>query len=122
MNIVKVWGSASIRVLGPVFVLLAVTLIGSVIYIYYAALLPYYGVWGWHPAGWAHALLSVFLVFNIFYNYTMVVITRPGSPPDEPRPDDDELRKAPVPRRGEGFSRYCKQCMFCCVITCTPDY
>jgi len=109
MSLMKVWGSAAIRILGPVFVLLALSLISGIIFVYYRALLPYYWA-GWRPGGIAHLLLSVFLSANIFYNYTLVVLTKPGSPPDDPHADDDELRRAPVPRRGEGFSRYCKQC------------
>ncbi len=119
MDWLKHCGSGTIRVLGPAFVALALGLIGSVVYIYFEALLPYYAPAGllalrWQPLAWLHLAIALFLVVNIFYNYAMVVLTRPGSPP-EPAPEladqHEALRKEPAPARGTGFSRYCKQCM-----------
>lgn len=69
-----------IRMFGPVFVALAVLLIGSVAFIWYRVVLPFYVAENGLLAI-AVFLLGSFLAVNIAYNYYMVVITPPGAPP-----------------------------------------
>jgi palmitoyltransferase len=100
-----------IRIFGPVFVALAVLLIGSVAFVWYRVVLPFYVAENGLLAI-AVFLLGSFLAVNVAYNYYMVVMTPPGFPPaiDKDGDEMEELRREPVPRRGHGFSKYCKKC------------
>jgi len=53
---------------------------------------------------------SIYCTFCIAFNYFMTIFTPPGLTSDvfpiEAEPDKSQ----PAPKRGEGFSRYCKQC------------
>lgn len=72
------------RIIGPIMLLLANTLILAVAYIFFWKLLPkvagdsvvLYGV---------HMCIGLFLVVNVIYNYISCAFTVPGSP--EPCPD-----------------------------------
>jgi len=100
------------RLLGPFLVLIATALIALVIVIHFRALLPYYTPYN-SFFGLFHLIWSIFASFNIFFNYFMVIFTPPGFSPEEIQMSPEELenlRREPAPKRGEGFSRYCKLC------------
>jgi len=72
-----------LRLIGPLFVLLAATLIFFVVYVHFIGVLPFYNgkTLAWTLPGVLHLLISVWLAGNIVFNYLSVVFTRPGSPP-----------------------------------------
>eukprot|EP01116_Phalansterium_solitarium_P000849 TRINITY_DN10698_c0_g1_i1.p1 TRINITY_DN10698_c0_g1~~TRINITY_DN10698_c0_g1_i1.p1 ORF type:complete len:322 (-),score=67.46 TRINITY_DN10698_c0_g1_i1:2-967(-) len=102
-----------VRAAGPFFVLVASGLISLVVFFHFKHVLPQL-VSLQSPLGVACVGASVFIAGNIYFNYVMTVITRPGYSPE---PDEEAAAAAvaalagePVPRRGEGFSKVCKQC------------
>eukprot|EP00468_Gymnochlora_sp_CCMP2014_P011656 CAMPEP_0167753824 /NCGR_PEP_ID=MMETSP0110_2-20121227/7929_1 /TAXON_ID=629695 /ORGANISM="Gymnochlora sp., Strain CCMP2014" /LENGTH=362 /DNA_ID=CAMNT_0007639635 /DNA_START=210 /DNA_END=1298 /DNA_ORIENTATION=+ len=63
---------------GPIMVVFAAGLIGSVIYIGMFIVLPLLVVWrSWNH--WAHIIWAIFLSVNVSFNYILGVITDPGS-------------------------------------------
>ncbi len=68
-----------IRIVGPLFVILATGLISSVIVIHYRAIIPYYADY-FSLEGIFHLIISSFLTFNIGYNYFKAIFTSPGHP------------------------------------------
>ena len=62
-----------------------------------------------YSVGWfCWTIPGLWILFNIVWNYLHCIFTPPGSPQpvDDAAVDPDE----PAPRRGEGFSKYCKTC------------
>jgi palmitoyltransferase len=117
-----------VRLAGPLFVILATTLISCVIVIHYRALIPFYTDY-FSFTGILHLTFSTFMAFNIGFNYFMTIFTSPGYAPLGVSPSSsfllhflhfvnqttdetevERLKREPAPRRGEGFSRYCKIC------------
>jgi len=99
------WG---VRIMGPVMVLLATALITAVIVAYFHVILPLYATEEGIP--WkmmCHVVLSLFLSGYIAFNYFMVVFTPPGFVIAS---QEGSTEEAAEPKRGEGFSRYCKIC------------
>ena len=69
----------SMRIIGPLMLILANTLIFSVAYIFFSKLLP--NVAGEsHTLYWLHALIGAFLLVNVTFNYISCAFTSPGSP------------------------------------------
>jgi len=97
-----------VRIIGPIFVLLALTIIGGVVYELFVDVIPFHAGSVVSPLGLAHTLLSLFLLYNIGFNYGMTIFTPPGAPPECKEPVD--LKFTPEVRKGEGFSRVCKAC------------
>ena len=65
--------------LGPVHVLLCTTLVLGVSCLYLMAIfLPVYASQGW-PVAAAHLALGSVLLGNIIFNYTLCIITHPGT-------------------------------------------
>jgi len=96
------------RLIGPIFVLIGLTLISGVVYILYVDAIPYHSNGDLSsPLGMFHVIISLFLLYNIVWNYGMVIFTPPGSPPKVERP---EFQNEVAPRKGEGFARFCKVC------------
>jgi len=102
-----------IWLVGPFFILVASTLIPAVMVIHFRVLLPHYTPYNTF-LGFIHTLWSVYVVFCIGFNYYNVVFSLPGKIPDavtdEERKEIEKLKRNPSPRKGEGFSRYCKLC------------
>jgi hypothetical protein len=69
-----------IRGVGPIYVVIASSLITAVGYMYYTVVLPQH-----HPLysaqGMMHATLEFALIFNLLFNYAYCVRTDPGLPP-----------------------------------------
>jgi len=105
-------GEAFIRVLGPILIVFAILLISLEAVIWFTQILPYYTPFG-SLLNIPHIAISLFVLFNILFNYIMVVITPPGTTPP-PKEEDKEIleniKREAAPKRGEGFSRYCKVC------------
>ncbi|KAL6044142.1 Palmitoyltransferase [Balamuthia mandrillaris] len=101
-----------LRIIGPFFVALATTLIAGVIYVFLLAILPYHTpVFSLY--GMLHVAWGLFLAQGVLFNYFMCVFTPPGSPPETTEVDPEELElleREAAPRRGQGFSRWCKIC------------
>lgn len=103
-----------IRLAGPLFILLAVSLIGAVIYILLYYLIPFYTELVSPTAGIILLCITLFLSTNIFFNYYMTIFTPPGKTPDqsaeEKRLLEQQVKREPEMKKGEGFSRFCKFC------------
>lgn len=70
-----------VRVCGPLYIALALTLILAVIYLGVTVILPAACDLR-SPAGAAHLLLTAGLSYNILFNYYHCIVTDPGAPPD----------------------------------------
>jgi len=104
------------RVVGPLFVLLAVTLIGGVIYVLLFDLIPYYTENISPYAGMVLLGITILLSTNIFFNYYMIVVTPPGHTPEVDEAEANKIEQLMRQeagheiKKGEGFSRFCKFC------------
>ncbi|KAG6545226.1 hypothetical protein Mapa_013338 [Marchantia paleacea] len=77
---VQVILDAAVKTAGPLYILLALSLLSCIIYLYYTTVLP--AVHDLHSVeGLAHLFLSAWLVYNVFFNYFWCIQTDPGSPP-----------------------------------------
>jgi len=101
----------AVRLAGPVFVLLATSLISGIMVIHFRGIVPYHTPYD-TPLGALHLIASVFVCFNIGFNYFMTVFTPPGFSPavQENSEETEKLKREAAPKRGEGFSKYCKLC------------
>jgi len=82
------------RLVGPVFICLAVVLIGFAAYVTFTVTLPHVANTGSPSAVIAFDfVLACFLVVNLFYNYAMAICTPPGSPPRADSPGAKELEE-----------------------------
>jgi palmitoyltransferase len=71
-----------IRLLGPLFVVLATFLISMVIIVYFRAILPYYIEDWFSLEGIFHLTLSAWIAFNLWFNYYKTIFTTPGYTPE----------------------------------------
>lgn len=69
------------RMTGPLFVLAATVLISMVIAFHFKFIIPYYTPY-FSFMGVFHSSISIFLAFNVAFNYYMTVFTPPGYSPD----------------------------------------
>merc|ERR1711916_11768 len=92
-----------IRLIGPLFVLLALTLTSSVIYVWWVVLLPLHVPDVWSVWGALHSMVALCLIANILYNYIACIITPPGSPSKE------DMAAANVPL-DDDEGAFCKKC------------
>jgi len=113
-NIIRFCVDNGVRILGPVFVVMALGLILGVVYVLVTELFPYYVPSLVSPVALLYFSSSAFILFNILYNYYMTVITLPGSTPnlgpEETSQIEALIKTEPNVRRGEGFTRICKFC------------
>eukprot|EP00164_Ancoracysta_twista_P002345 GFYU01003099.1.p1 GENE.GFYU01003099.1~~GFYU01003099.1.p1 ORF type:complete len:345 (-),score=53.47 GFYU01003099.1:187-1221(-) len=97
------------RVLGPILICLATTLIATVIYVYFTILLPW---WTERQVvsftGVVNIAMAVVLTSSIFFNYFMCVLTPPGHVPDDLEMEGAQDEEAPA--RGQGFAKFCRKC------------
>jgi len=80
--------------------------------VHFRSIIPYYTPY-LSPLGIIHTLFSIFMSFNIGFNYFMCIFTPPGFSPEvggDNKEELEQLKRESAPRRGEGFSRYCKIC------------
>eukprot|EP01111_Echinosteliopsis_oligospora_P012193 TRINITY_DN4152_c0_g1_i4.p1 TRINITY_DN4152_c0_g1~~TRINITY_DN4152_c0_g1_i4.p1 ORF type:complete len:273 (+),score=18.07 TRINITY_DN4152_c0_g1_i4:283-1101(+) len=89
-------------------------IITAVVYITYTDILPFYMKMAPTPVAMFVVLMFCFLLFNVLWNYTMTIITPPGSPPSLVAPNDPKMaeqiaREAGI-KKGEGFTKNCKTC------------
>jgi len=102
------------RVVGPLFVLLAISLIGAVIFVLVYELIPFYSEHISVEVGVLLMCITIFLATNILFNYYMTVVTHPGKVPDltpeEAQRAELMVRREPEMRKGEGFTKFCKFC------------
>jgi len=101
----------AIRYSGPLFVLVASVLITLIAWVHFSALIPYHGGY-FSLLGMIHLIASGYVAFCIGFNYFMVITTPPGSLSKEVLSENElrELMEEAAPKKGEGFSRYCKTC------------
>jgi hypothetical protein len=101
LNRVSRW---AMRAMGPLLVLLGSSIIGVVVYVYFASVLPVHAAaWPWAvPLHWA---LALYLLARIAIHYVLAVITPPGSPRLDNMTDEEveQLRTA-------GFEAWCRKC------------
>jgi len=111
-----------IRALGPIFVLIGISIISGVVYVLFYEVTPYYVAEGVDTLAWltgtvwglSHLAASAFLLFNVLFNYSMAIFVSPGeSPkltPEESQHVESLMKSETNVRRGEGFTRICKFC------------
>jgi len=101
----------AIRLVGPIFVIIATVLISGVIVIFFRAILPYYGDYT-SFFGLTHIAIGGYFTFCIYFNYFMAIFTSPGGvPEDHKQPNTPEQTQGETSvKKGQGFSRYCKEC------------
>ncbi|GJP41292.1 hypothetical protein CLOM_g950 [Closterium sp. NIES-68] len=79
---------STVKVLGPLYVLLALVLILAIIYLAFTLLLPM--SWPMHtPAGICHGIAAAWVSFNILFNFYCAATRHPGSPPPLALPDKE---------------------------------
>jgi len=64
---------------GPLFIFIAVVLIGGCVFLYFAAIVPYMFP-TWSLLYVVNMIIAMWLLSNITFNYFACVFTRPGSP------------------------------------------
>eukprot|EP00439_Symbiodinium_sp_Y106_P019547 s585_g2.t1 len=95
----------ALRVIGPLFVLLALSLVSFVTYTFFTVLIPHLADSGTSSSQLLFEMaLGCFLLVNILYNYAMAVCLNPGVPPEFPgealESKDGELGDyAPAPKQ-----------------------
>ena len=97
--------SIFLRILGPMLVVLANSLIGLVVYVYLTIVLPALSPRLPGVAIGAIVVLGLYLLFNILFNYWGCILTRPGWPGHHLTEADEEEVGAPA-----RFKRFCKKC------------
>ncbi|CAE8610402.1 unnamed protein product, partial [Polarella glacialis] len=71
-----------LRVVGPIFILIALAIIGCVTYTFFTIVLPtQYGEGASMVLMVNEFLFGCFLLVNLLYNYLMSIFTSPGQPP-----------------------------------------
>lgn len=116
-----------VRVLGPAFILIALALFGFVAYTFFFLVLPAKIEEGMPVLVWgAQAVMGMFLLANLVYNYLMAILVDPGIPPeyagdrvDLPQGADEELG-LPRPKQCQRCGRqkpprahHCSVCRRC---------
>lgn len=71
-----------IKILGPIFMLLALSLFSFETYTYFAYVLPYHEEDMPVVLQVSFTILGVFLLMNLVYNYLKAIFTDPGIPPE----------------------------------------
>lgn len=102
------------KAMGLFLVTLALGLIGGVALFWFYVILPLLTV-DYSFGRYFHIVLAIIVLFEVLFNYFMVVRTNPGNPPVEwtqaMEKHIDTLRTDTAdPRKGEGFSMWCKRC------------
>ncbi len=69
-----------LRFVGPIFVLIALTLTMGSLYVFFRAILPYHLPSFWSPYAVFHLALCAFLGQGWIFNYLMCIFTPPGAP------------------------------------------
>ncbi|XP_024534034.1 probable protein S-acyltransferase 15 isoform X2 [Selaginella moellendorffii] len=70
----------SVQAAGPTYIFLAFFLMSSVIYLFFATILPtLHNMYSLR--GLLHAAIGCWLILNVFFNYFYCIFTDPGSPP-----------------------------------------
>jgi len=124
---VKGMFDVGVRILGPVMVVMASATIAAVIVFHFRYVLPYYFpssrkdsnnneiplTFFDDPTSFIlymfNIVFSLFVSFNLFFDYYMIVFTPPGYLPlNSSNQTQEEIESQP--KKGEGFSRYCKLC------------
>ncbi|KAL3701144.1 hypothetical protein R1sor_019166 [Riccia sorocarpa] len=98
---------SAVKTAGPLYILLALSLLSCIIYLYYTAVLPAVHQLN-SVEGIAHLIVSIWLIYNVFFNYYWCIQSDPGSPPLEFDLGADMSQYetgAPVPQM-----RWCKRC------------
>mmetsp|Transcript_130836 Transcript_130836/g.184363 ORF Transcript_130836/g.184363 Transcript_130836/m.184363 type:complete len:147 (-) Transcript_130836:239-679(-) len=91
--------SKAALVLGPVCVVVAFGLIGMVTFTYFSTILPAYMPDGYfNLVSLVHLAISLWLVFNVPFNYLMCIFTPPGRPPVQVRRQQPMPCPLPPPR------------------------
>jgi hypothetical protein len=99
---------------GPLLVLMAWSLFGAMVYIYFSHVLPMLGLTSTTVPGCFVTGPGLWILFNLLYNHCKAIFTAPGTiAANTPVPDNiDDLiaAEAQTIRKGQGFGRYCKTC------------
>jgi len=95
-----------VRLLGPLFVIIASGLISTVITIHFRVLIPFYSPYFSFP-GIVNLCFSIYMTYNIGFNYFMVVFSKPGFS-DEIGPSTPIEGELADPKKSQ--PRYCKTC------------
>ncbi|CAJ1342886.1 unnamed protein product [Effrenium voratum] len=97
-----------LRVLGPLLVVLAVSLISFVAYTFFTVLIPYFADGGTPlPLLLAELALGCFLLVNLLYNYAMAICLNAGTPPESA---GDSAKDAELGVVGFGCTKECQKC------------
>jgi len=93
------------RVTGPLFVLLALGLIASVIAVHFMAIIPFYLSYA-SIGGILHLAISIFLTVGITFNYCSAILTNPGTAPLASNP----VATAQIGNVKNPAKKWCKKC------------
>lgn len=102
----------AVEVAGPLYIALAVSLISCIIYLFFTVILP--SIHSLNSLkGVIHIIISIWLIFNVFFNYYYCVKTDPGSPTDFMDVEQDPMTL--INREDDSVSkglvvRWCKSC------------
>jgi hypothetical protein len=103
------------RILGPCLIVLALGLLGAVIYLFFAFLLPMAAGGEVGVLYFLHGSWGLFLSVNVLFNYFMCVTTNPGNPCEEgdveagiPDGQTRGLDSSALDPRSYGFCKKCR--------------
>ncbi|KAI5072010.1 hypothetical protein GOP47_0012116 [Adiantum capillus-veneris] len=106
---IRIFIDKSIQLAGPFYIFLAVTLISCIIYLFFTTILP-----SIHSVnsfkGISHVIISIWLIFNVFFNYIYCIKTDPGSPSDFTDVEHDSISSSNGQEASGVAMRWCKNC------------
>lgn len=90
-----------LRLVGPIFITVCVTLISCISWIYINSIFPYYYDSSFSFGGLVHVCISALLLQGIVFNYFMAVSTPPGSP---------HITREEAERAASAKAKWCRTC------------
>ena len=95
----------TLKLLGPLFVVLATGITTFIIFTYFTAILPYYfgPISNWGFLAYFHFMLSLWVSFSIYYNYFLSALTSPGNTPSSYKQQNGTSND-------ENFVGHCRKC------------
>lgn len=112
IKVIQKIGEKLFKILGPVFVLFALSITTFIIYVHFTTTLPWYfgdiTQWGIHA--FLQFISSVWISSGIYFNYFMSVLTDPGTSP-KVKLSEEEIEALSQEHASKGQTKFCKKCM-----------